>query len=261
MALVCFVSAKGAPGVTLTAVGVAAAWPLAAGQRKLLLEADPAGGSLAGRYQLGRQPGLVTLAAAARHGLTREDLWAHAQLLPGGLAVVVAPERADRTAPILMSSATRLGGWLRDLPDVITVADGGRLAPNTTSGLCRQGDLVVMVARPCTEQIHAGTALLDELADTGLSVGWLLIGRAPHTAVDVERVTGFAVIRTLSDDARGASALTSGRVAGRFGQPPLVREIATFAADLARSFTPTTRHDTQHAASQAGDVSPVREAV
>ena len=55
MTLTCFASAKGSPGVTLTALGFAAA-RAAAGTPTLLLEADPSGWSLAIRYQLGRQP-------------------------------------------------------------------------------------------------------------------------------------------------------------------------------------------------------------
>ena len=57
MSLICLASAKGSPGVTTTALALAAAAPTDGGRRKLLLEADPSGGTLAIRYQLGRQPG------------------------------------------------------------------------------------------------------------------------------------------------------------------------------------------------------------
>lgn len=53
MALVCFVSQKGSPGTTTTALAVAAAWLTPDGRRKLFVEADPFGGVLALRYQLG----------------------------------------------------------------------------------------------------------------------------------------------------------------------------------------------------------------
>ncbi len=69
MSLLCSPAAKGSPGVTLTALGVAAAWPTTdrPAARCWSRPTRPVA-SLAVRYQLGRQPGLITLAAAGRHG-------------------------------------------------------------------------------------------------------------------------------------------------------------------------------------------------
>lgn len=237
MSLICLASAKGSPGATTTAVGLAAALPTDDDRHKLLLEADRAGGALAIWYQLGRQPGLVTLAAAGRHGLTRTDLWNHAQELPGGLPVVASPERADRTYSILDTSGARLGRWLAELPDVTTIADCGRLSP-TVDALVEQADLVLLVARPVAEQIHPGAALLDSLASNGRSVAWLLIGSTPHPAEEVERVTGHTVARVLPNDPATAEALVVGGAKGRLARRPLVREIAALAQDLAAHTTP-----------------------
>ncbi|MDY7106812.1 MAG: hypothetical protein S0880_37025 [Actinomycetota bacterium] len=238
MGLVCLVSAKGSPGVTTTALGLAAAATLDTAHRKLLLEADPSGGSLAVRFHLGRQPGLVTLAAAGRHGLARDDLWRHAQELPGGLPVVVAPERPDRATSVLEASGARLGRWLAERPDVTTVADCGRLA-STGAGLAGEADLVVMVARSVAEQIHPGAALLDQLAAAHRPAAWLLIGTTPHSADEVERVTGHPVLRALPDDPRAAAALSAGDISTRLARRPLLREIATLATDIAAVVGPT----------------------
>ena len=43
MPLIALASVKGSPGVTTTCLVLAAAWP---GQRRLIIEADPAGGDL-----------------------------------------------------------------------------------------------------------------------------------------------------------------------------------------------------------------------
>ena len=59
MKTVALCSARGAPGVTTTSLLLAARMEGAA-----LVEADLAGGVLAVRYGLGREPGLVTLAAS-----------------------------------------------------------------------------------------------------------------------------------------------------------------------------------------------------
>lgn len=234
MSLVCFASAKGSPGVTLTALGVAAAWPTPDGLRKVLVEADPSGGVLAVRYQLGRQPGLITLAASGRHGGTaRGDLWAHAQQLPGGLPVIVAHERADRTRQVLESAGAQLASWLCALPEIVAVADCGRVSPEPAAGvMCGEADLVLLVARPDGEHIHPAAAMADALASAGRRVAWVLIGDQPHSAQAVERVTGHPVARVLPHDERGARALTAGRVP-RFGRSPLVTEIAGLASDLA----------------------------
>ena len=70
MTVVALTSAKGSPGVTTTALGLATAWPSVHPNRRVLLaEVDPAGGDIAAGYlrgeaQAGR--GLLALAAAAR---------------------------------------------------------------------------------------------------------------------------------------------------------------------------------------------------
>ena len=71
MSMVALASAKGAPGVTTTAVALGAVWP----RRVLVAECDPAGGDLAARFRLPPEPNLVALGMAARHGqLTVEDV-------------------------------------------------------------------------------------------------------------------------------------------------------------------------------------------
>src|SRR4051812_17131410 len=74
--------------------------------RAVLVEADPDGGVLALRYGLGREPGLLTLAAARDVDETR--LLEHTQRLPGGLPVAVAPESADRSTHLLKTAGPRV---------------------------------------------------------------------------------------------------------------------------------------------------------
>lgn len=232
MTLISMASVSGAAGVSVTALGVAAALPTADTRTKVLVEADPFGGSLALDYQLGRQPGLVTLAAASRHGLTPAEFWSHAQELPGGLPVVVSPERGDRVSSILDANGADVGAWL-SASDIVCIADCGRLLPLApTSGLVGAADLAVVVARPCAKQIHAGAPLVEAMTSLGVRTVWVLIGSGPHTADEVERVTGQRVLRTLDEDRRGADALSAGEVGGRAGRRPLLRQIAALAKDL-----------------------------
>ena len=239
MALICFASQKGSPGVTLTALAVAAAWPTGGARRKLLIEVDADGGSLALRYQLGRQPGLVTLAGAGRHGLGRDELWAHAQELPGGLPVIVAPERADRATAVLSANGKTLGAWLAALPDVDVIADCGRLSPSSpATAFAGHADMVLFVARPTAEQIQPASERAAALRQAGCVVEWVLIGDRPYGSVEVAAATGMAVAAVLPDDARSAAGLVSGGGFGRLGRSGLVRSTRVLAAELADRLHP-----------------------
>jgi len=55
--LVAMCSLKGSPGVTTAALGLAAGWPSA--EQPVVVECDPAGGDLLGRFRLETAPGLM----------------------------------------------------------------------------------------------------------------------------------------------------------------------------------------------------------
>ena len=86
-------------GVTTLALGLAAAWPNrsdSSGRRVLLVEADPAGGTLAASSGWPPEPSLVSLAAAARRGGDPALMWEHCQHLPGGARVLAAPALGEQ---------------------------------------------------------------------------------------------------------------------------------------------------------------------
>jgi MinD-like ATPase involved in chromosome partitioning or flagellar assembly len=240
VSLLCLVSAKGAPGVTLTSLALTASWP-GSDREKVLLEADCSGGTLAIRYRLGRQPGLVTLAAAGGHGIGRSDLWSHVQELPGGLGVIVAPERGDRARPILDSSGSQLGSWLAAMDGSTVVADCGRIDPSEAgSSLAAHAEKLFVVARPTAEEIQPAASLARAFIAAGVDARWVLIGDSPHSARAVQDATGIEVERVLPDDSQGADAIVAGRASGRrYGR--LARSIASWAQELARSI-PTEEH-------------------
>ena len=103
MSLVVLCSAHGSPGVTTTALALAATWP--ENRRCLLVEADPFGGVIGARYGLGDTPGLSSLAAGARGGIDEEAVWSHAQQLPGGVPMLVGPASADEAHAVLRDVA------------------------------------------------------------------------------------------------------------------------------------------------------------
>ena len=235
MSLVVFGSQKGSPGASLTALAVAAAWPTRVGRRTLLLEADPDGGVLAVRYGLGREPGLLSLAASGRHGVTRGDPWSHTQQIPGGLAVVIGPDGPDQATAALNTAGATLDSWLRDLSGVDVIADVGRLSSHSPAlAFAAAADIVLMVARPCAEQIQPAAERVRSLRVANESTGWCLIGSRPHPAAEVERVHEVPVVGVIADDARGAKALETGGNPNRIRRSALVRSAADVALRLDR---------------------------
>jgi hypothetical protein len=144
MAVVAFGSVRSA-GVTTTAASLAMLWP--AGRARLLVEADPAGGTVAAAAGLAAGPGLVSLAAAGRHGAGPELVFEHCQELADGTPVLCAPPGPE----LARSALAMASGLLARLGELGADAfvDCGRL--DRTSGgpdLFKSAELSVLVARP-----------------------------------------------------------------------------------------------------------------
>jgi len=90
-------SLKGAPGVTTLSCLLAATWPTPC--PLVVVEADPAGGDLAGRFGLSPTLGWSSLSAAIRRSGRSAPLGPHLQHLPGGLPVLVCGTAADAGDP------------------------------------------------------------------------------------------------------------------------------------------------------------------
>ncbi len=229
MTLICVGAAKGAPGATLTAVGLAAAWPVGPHQKKVIIEADPSGGSLAIRYQLPTSPGLLSLAARAGAGLDADQVWSSAQELPGGLAAILAPDRADQIAVALRSAGGSIGQWLAETPDIVAIADVGRLVIEpVVQPLIAVADAVLVVARPKAEQLQAASHLVEGMPQQAM-VGWVLIGTTPYSADEVVAAYRIPVVGVMPDDARAARSLETGVAASRLRRSLLVREFGMLA--------------------------------
>ncbi len=262
MALIAVAADKGAPGVTTTAVALAAVWP----RRALLVEADPAGGDLVYRSAaahggpLDPNTGLLSLAATARRGLAAEQVWDHAQPLAGGLEVLVGLYNSEQAAGFsgLWSSLGRAFAGLAESPQgaADVIADCGRIGGDTAVlELLPHASLVLLLARTEPEQLarvrdRAG-ALSARLhgshrgaAQLGFPpIGILLVaeaGRGERIAGQVNDMLvaariGARVVGTLADDPAGAAQL-AGRRRGRVDRALLVRSARQVAADAFQHF-------------------------
>jgi hypothetical protein len=229
--LIALGSLKGSPGVTTTALGLAARWPR--GEQPVVVECDPAGGDLLARLRLETSPGLVSLAAAARRGVEPGLVWQHAQRMPGGLPVVVGPAGAEQARAALHQLEALQPGALRraaDRPGTVVLADCGRLDPGTPwTGAARDADVVVILARARDEDLsHVAT----HLASTGgwpASTCFVLVGGGYPTA-EVEDALGLEVTARLPDDPRAATSLGGTPVRRRSA---LLEALESLAAEVA----------------------------
>jgi hypothetical protein len=239
MAVIALTSARGAPGVSTTALAMALTWP----RPTLLLEADAAGSSsyLAGYLQgaVAHDVGLVDLALAQRDndilgGIHRSSIAlppdGHTRLIPG----LTSPVQARTMSSVWEQIAGVLHSLDQHGTDVFI--DAGRLG--TIFGpqpLLRSADAVLLVTRSNLPAIAAVRATAPVLRDDLLTSGrgddvlsLLVVGQGqPYPAKDISDAVGIPTVATIDFDPVGAEVLTYGsKTPRRFQQSPFVRSIA-----------------------------------
>ena len=233
MSLVCLGSAHGSPGVTTTALALAATWP--EHRRCLLVEADPFGGVIAARYGLGDTPGLSSLAAVGRRGLDDDVVWQHAQQLPGGVRVLVGPASADEAHAVLRDLAGALAAWSATHTAVDVIVDCGRLAPGFSAvGPLLGAGAFMVLTRSTLDQLRPAAHRVGSLRHSGVDASLLLIGEQPYGAHEVTVTLGVQVAGVIAWDPRAAAVLTGTHGAVRdLRHSPLVRSVGSLADSLA----------------------------
>lgn len=144
-------SIRGAPGVTSWSLLLGLAWPCEFSGRRVVLEADPAGGVVGARYGLGVEPGSVRMVASARrNGTSAIVLDGVARELEGGLMVVPGPESAEHARSVWTEGAASIAAQAAGDCGVWFV-DAGRLDDaNPSTAFVDHSVLAVLVvgARP-----------------------------------------------------------------------------------------------------------------
>ena len=210
MSAVALASVKHSPGVTTTALALATA----AGAEAVVVEADPAGGDIAARAGLALEPGLLTLAAAARHAGTRISVDAHLQHVACGAAVLVAPSSPELASGALRTIGSRLASVVEGR---IGFIDLGRVTDGVSALERIPGaDLVLLVAEPTVAGVeHLRVRLADDRNAHSTPTAVLLVGERPYRSADVEEALGIPVVGALAVDPRGVAALYEDRGARR----------------------------------------------
>jgi len=239
--LIALTSIKHSPGATTAALAFATAW--SADHEVVVVEADPAGGDLAARLHLPFEPGLVSLAAAARHGAVSGQLGhTHRQALPGGGAALVGPGSPEQAVAALRElRAGTLAGLLGSAG--LVVADCGRWSPaSPTQPVLAAADLVLVVTRPTVEGvIHLRSRAAGIRREAGDRAGILLVGERPYHAADINEATGLWVAGVLADDPRGASSLYQSPRPGLARRFLLVRSARSFLERAVAHLTPESQ--------------------
>jgi len=258
MALIVIAADKGAPGVTTTALALAAVWP----RPVLLAECDPSGGDLVYRFpaadggSLDPRRGLVTLAVAARRGLQPGQLWEHTQKMAGGLDVLTGVTNAEQGAG-LSTLWGPLGGLFAGLSGGDVIADCGRLgADGPQYDLVAQAAVVLLVTRPdagdvirLRDRTAAVAAAASARGRRGFTSAVAVIAdqrTLRATAAEVgqalsQRDVPAGVAGGIADDPKGAELLR-GAWGGRLDKTMLIRSVREIAQQLAASL-PATRDD------------------
>lgn len=215
-------SVKGAPGATTFALALAVVWP----QRVVLVETDPAGGDLGGRFGVPDTPGLGSLIVAARHGMSPDLLLAHTNRLSVGADAVVAPAAGRQAHAAVAGLAERPPSH----GDVDVILDVGRLHESSPAwGLATLADVLFLVSGTDLASLdHTAAWTNQHSGQARMSV--VLVGGGRFSSVELADVFGVEVAVRTPADRRTAAVLTGSArtVRGwtRFGVPAAARTVA-----------------------------------
>lgn len=232
-------SVKHSPGATTLAVALAAAWSAdPAHPPAVVVEADPAGGDLAARLGIAREPGLSSLAASARHPGSVLDPVAHAQALYAGGWVVPAPTSPEAAEAAVRALAARLAASFTGAS--LGVVDCGRWAPGSVvDPVLASADVALVVLRPDVAGIDHLCARLEALRRlAGERMALVLVGDRPYDAAAVAAVTGCRAVTSVAFDAAGAAGLSGAGRSAALRRSPLVRSARTLLDSLAAEGVP-----------------------
>lgn len=206
MTLVAVASRRASPGATTVAALLAWLWPT--DDDRFLIEADPAGGVLAARWNhiagLSWEPGVLEL-AASRTDLDKESLAAHGQSLVAGLHLLAARSLPQQVDAALSNLGAAGATALADLPNTPVIADCGRLAAGSPAiAIAKASAMTLVVFRPQLEEVQAVLLGVSELQADGVNVGLVAVGDRPYHPAEVAERAGVEFCVQLPEDPKSA---------------------------------------------------------
>ncbi len=245
MSVVCFFSAKGAPGTTTAAMLAASLWP----GRALLVDCDPVGGDVGLRLSnpygqpLDLTRGMLTLLPLARRTLHPNVLLEHAQSVAGGGEVIVGlsgPEQSHAGGQLW----SVLADAFRNLEGYDVIVDVGRVdSRSPLMPIVQASDVAVCVLGTSVSSVVSTRSRLHNLAPAvvGTSGRAPLLGMAVQAPPNSRDVAG--AVATIREDVPGAEFLghlATDRVgAGIFDGRPVSRPERTLLVRSGQSMVAT----------------------
>lgn len=229
MSVVVVGSVRGAPGVTTIASLIAGAM-----DKSVLVEADLTGGVLAVRYQLGREPGLTSLAADRS---TSPQRWTDHAQSAGGVPVLVGPDAPATAQALWRAAGDRLAMALRQDRSTTAIADVGRF--DADSPLVAAADLIALVVRPVAEHLVGLGHRLDALraaAHPG-SLAVLVAGPGPYRPGDIAEAFSVPVLGHVPEDRRAAAAFEGGALRSGARRSRLARSAWELSHGIVRTLS------------------------
>jgi MinD-like ATPase involved in chromosome partitioning or flagellar assembly len=239
--LISFVSAKGSPGVTTTALALGAQWP----RTCVVVDVDPFGGDLLPGIGRGTWPADASIV----------DLVAAARSMPVEAALRQRVVRPAEHGPLALAGFGGLGQatnvpWdgiaagLAQIADADVLADCGRhTVLGGVEALLARSDVVVLVSGSSLPAVRAVSRLVPVLRET-LRVGpgdqrlALLVvdPDEPYGSPEIAQACDLPLLGEVPFDARAAAVWSAGAPAGRWlSRSPLQREAHRLARLLCGS--------------------------
>jgi len=250
--LIALASVKGSPGVTSTALALAAVWP----RPVVLLEADPAGGDLAYRCRaahggpVSANRGLLRLAAAVRGGTPNPDVvFNESQLLACGVNLVQGVTSSAQARGL--SGLWQAVGQACITAELDVIADLGRLdRASTVMPVAQAADHLLPVASASLDSVMHLTEGLNDIAGAiaqpaiaqhgRVNISPLLVGPDAHAVRDCADLddlltrAGLPITPTqpMPYDPKALQRLEQGERAGRLSRTLLLRAARAVAGSM-----------------------------
>jgi len=198
-------SVTGAPGATRLALGLAAAWPVP-GRRRVLIEADPDGGRLGAELGVGVEPGLMTLALAARTAaLTADAIVTSATAPIADWFVVPAPPSAEQAHSALVHGASTVAaamsdddGRAADRPPTEWIVDAGRLHTRSPAlPLAQAAAHVLLVTHGSFPEVQLVPHRVEALRRVGCWPDVVVVEPTPWSPDEIAEFVGADVLSVL----------------------------------------------------------------
>jgi hypothetical protein len=223
MSAIAVYGCKQAPGVTTFALALVAVLDAQGGA--ILVEADPQGGDIAAMSGRPPAPGLMSLAAAGRHGSV-VDLVDHVQPLPAGGTALLAPSDPVQVSAALAAIGDELVRRSRGSSTHV-VLDRGRGEP------LRDAETSILVCHPTVAGVEQARVRRESFALAGIDIILATSSSGPYRPDEIAGALGCPVLGAIPHDPRAASSLVDVGTVRGLRRSPLLRMASSSAEALA----------------------------